>query len=36
MSNMNQFSPFFADETGDTAQNNAFTTYVAGLNMEIK
>ena len=33
MSNMNQFSPFFADETDDTAQNNAFTTYVAGLNM---
>ena len=33
MGNMNQFSPFFADETDDTAQNNAFTTYVAGQNM---
>ena len=33
MSNMNQFSPFFVDKTDDTAQDNAFTTYVAGLNM---
>ena len=33
MSNMNQFSPFSEDKTNDTAQNNAFTTYVAGLDM---
>ena len=33
MSNMNQFSPFYEDRTDDTVQNNAFTTYVAGMTM---
>ena len=33
MSNMNKFSPFYEDGTDDTVQNNAFTTYVAGMTM---